>query len=120
MPGTKTLYELKETAKWSRDPQEMKAAIRELSSSYGEEALEALQEILNVTAYEDVKAACSDVIKAIKEKSKVIEEKADQTSSDINSSSRPPSPRTTTTTTSAPAATDVVKKKEEVEEEKTR
>ncbi len=119
MPGTKTLYELKETAKWSRDPQEMKAAIRELSS-YGEEALEALQEILNVTAYEDVKVACSDVIKAIQEKSNVIEEKTDQPSSGITSSSRPPSPPTTTTTTSAPAATDVVKKKEKAEEEKTR
>jgi hypothetical protein len=63
----KTIHELKETAKWSRDPQQMKIAINELSV-LGDMALPALEEIRNVTAYEDIKAACIEAIKAIKEK----------------------------------------------------
>ena len=63
----KTIHELKEVAKWSRDPQEMKTAINELSAR-GDMALPALEEILTVTASEDIKAACIEAIKAIKAK----------------------------------------------------
>jgi hypothetical protein len=45
----------------------MKTAINELSAR-GDIALPALEEILTVTAYEDIKAACIEAIKAIKEK----------------------------------------------------
>jgi hypothetical protein len=60
-------------AKWSRDPQEMKTAINELSAR-GDMALPALEEILNVTAYEDIKSACIEAIKAVKEEKKGKEE----------------------------------------------
>lgn len=69
MSKEKTIRELKEMGKWSRDPQEMKTAINELSAR-GDMALPALEEILNVTAYEDIKAACVEAIKAIKEEKK--------------------------------------------------
>ena len=61
------IFELKEKAKWSRDPAEKKTAIRELSTQ-GERALSALGEIMTVTAYDDVKAACIEAIKAIEGK----------------------------------------------------
>jgi hypothetical protein len=65
------LFELKEKAKWSSDPEEMKTAIKELST-HGNIAVPSLQEILNVTAYEEIKMACIDAIKVIgAEKSKV-------------------------------------------------
>jgi hypothetical protein len=51
----------------------MKTAINELSSR-GDVALPALEEILNVTAHEDIKAACIEAIKAIKEERKEKEE----------------------------------------------
>lgn len=60
------IRQLKETAKWSDDPIKKKTAIRELSVR-GETALSALQEILNVTAYDEIKSACVVAIKAIKE-----------------------------------------------------
>ncbi len=63
----KTIRELKETAKWSRSQQEMKTAINELAAR-GEIALPVLEEVLNVTAHEDIKAACIEAIKAIKGK----------------------------------------------------
>ena len=59
----KSLWELKETAKWSSNPQEKKEAISKLSAR-GAEALPLLEEILNVTAYDDIKAACIDAIKS--------------------------------------------------------
>lgn len=64
MSSGEVLYQLKETAKWSRDPQEKKIAIKELTA-FGERALPSLQEILSVSAYEEVKSACTDAIKAI-------------------------------------------------------
>jgi hypothetical protein len=70
----KTIRELKEMAKWSRSQQEMKTAINELSARGGV-ALPALEEILNVTAYEDIKAACIEAIKAVKGKKERKEEK---------------------------------------------
>jgi hypothetical protein len=65
----KPLYELKERAKWSRDWEEKKMAIKELVV-LGEKALPTLEEIFNVTAYEDVKAICLDAIKSIREGTK--------------------------------------------------
>jgi hypothetical protein len=64
------LFELKEKAKWSRDPEEKKTAIKELST-HGENALFELQEIMNITAYEDIKNACAEAIKSIRAHSKV-------------------------------------------------
>jgi hypothetical protein len=60
-----TLFELKEKAKWSSDPEEKKAAIKELST-YGENAISELQEIMNITAYEDIKNACAEAIKSMR------------------------------------------------------
>lgn len=65
MSDTKAFYELKEKAKWSRDTEEKKLAIKELSS-FGEKAISSLEEIRNVTAYEDIKLACIEAIKSIK------------------------------------------------------
>jgi hypothetical protein len=42
-------------------------AVRELSS-HGKKALPSLEEILNVTAYEDNKSACMNAIRSIKGK----------------------------------------------------
>lgn len=67
MSDTKIFFELKERAKWSRDSAEKKTAIRELSA-HGDRALPALEEILSVTAYDEVKAECVEAIKAIKGK----------------------------------------------------
>ncbi len=65
----KTAFDLKEKAKWSTDPEEKKTAIRELMT-YGESAIPQLEEILNVTAYEDIRAACVKAIKDIVASSK--------------------------------------------------
>lgn len=72
----KTIHELKEMAKWSRSQQEMKTAINELAAR-GEIALPVLEEILNVTAHEDIKATCIEAIKAVKGKKEREEEKED-------------------------------------------
>jgi hypothetical protein len=64
-----SMWELKEAAKWSSNGQEKKEAITKLSAR-GPEALSSLQEILDVTAYEDVKAACVEAIKSINGKEK--------------------------------------------------
>lgn len=63
-------------AKWSRSQQEMKTAINELAAR-GEIALPVLEEILNVTAHEDIKAVCIEAIKAVKGKKEREEEKED-------------------------------------------
>lgn len=67
MSDAKTLWELKEKAKWSHDTEECKMAVQELSR-YGEMALPSLEEVLTVAAYDVVKAACIEAIKAVKEK----------------------------------------------------
>lgn len=64
-----TLFELKEKAKWSSDPEEKKAAIKELSTR-GENALSELQEIMNITAYEDIRNACAEAIRSIRARNK--------------------------------------------------
>jgi hypothetical protein len=61
-----TLFELKEKAKWSSDPEEKKAAIKELSTR-GENAISELQEIMTITAYEDIKNACAEAIKSMRQ-----------------------------------------------------
>jgi hypothetical protein len=67
LSDTNNIFELKEQAKWSKNPEEKKTAIRELSAQ-GDRALSALGEIMSVTAYDDVKAACMEAIKAIEGK----------------------------------------------------
>jgi hypothetical protein len=61
------IFELKERAKWSKDSAEKKTAIRELST-HGDKAIPALDEILSVTAYDEIRAACMEAIKAIEGK----------------------------------------------------
>jgi basic membrane lipoprotein Med (substrate-binding protein (PBP1-ABC) superfamily) len=67
MSSDSAIRQLKETAKWSDDPEKKKTAIKELTA-HGENALTALQEIMNVTVYDEIKAACIDAIKAAREK----------------------------------------------------
>jgi hypothetical protein len=64
------LFELKEKAKWSSDPEEKKTAIKELST-HGENAISELQEIMSITAYEDIKNACAEAIKSIQARNNV-------------------------------------------------
>ena len=78
-----TLFELKEKAKWSSDPEEKKAAIKELST-HGDNAISALQEIMSITAYEDIKSACAEAIKSMRDRNNV---EVNKTSSTNDSSS---------------------------------
>jgi hypothetical protein len=77
------LFELKENAKWSSDPEEKKTAIKELSNR-GEDAISELQEIMSITAYEDIKNACAEAIMSIRVRSKV-ETTETSSANDINS-----------------------------------
>jgi hypothetical protein len=79
-----TLFELKEKAKWSSDPEEKKAAVKELSM-HGENAISELQEIMNITAYEDIKNTCAEAIKSMRAGGKV---ETNETSSTNDSNSR--------------------------------
>lgn len=65
MSDKSILFELKEKAKWSRDPEEKKAAIKELTTQ-GPNALPQLEEILNITAYEEIRKACAEAISSIR------------------------------------------------------
>ena len=76
-------FELKEKAKWSSDPEEKKAAIKELST-HGENAISELQEIMSITAYEDIKSACAEAIKSMRDRNNV---EVNKTSSTNKSSS---------------------------------
>jgi hypothetical protein len=58
------IRELKMTAKWSTDGDEKKGAISELLQ-YGDKGILAIQEVLSVTAYDDVKQACIEAIRSI-------------------------------------------------------
>jgi hypothetical protein len=58
------IRELKMTAKWSTDGDEKKAAISELLQ-YGDKGILAIQEVLSVTAYDDVRQACIEAIRSI-------------------------------------------------------
>ncbi len=63
-PDSDRIRELKMAAKWSTDGDEKKSAISELLQ-YGDEGISAIQEVLSVTAYEDVKQACLEAIRSI-------------------------------------------------------
>ena len=67
MSEKKEIWELEQTAKWSHSLREKKIAIKEMSF-HGELAIPYLDEVMNVTTYEEIKAACIEAIKAIKEK----------------------------------------------------
>jgi len=84
-------FELKEKAKWSSDPEEKKAAIKELST-HGENAISELQEIMSITAYEDIKSACAEAIKSMRDRNNV---EVNKTSSTNDSSSNPAADVTT-------------------------
>ena len=71
-------FELKEKAKWSSDPEEKKAAIKELST-HGENAIFELQEIMSITAYEDIKSACAEAIKSMRDRNNVEVHKTSST-----------------------------------------
>jgi len=85
-------FELKEKAKWSSDPEEKKAAIKELSA-HGENAISELQEIMSITAYEDIKSACAEAIKSMRDRNNV---EVNKTSSTNDSSSDSAADVTTT------------------------
>ena len=61
--------ELKLAAKWSIDSSEKKKAISQLLQ-YGDEARPAFEEILGITAYNDVKQACVEALKSLGRKQK--------------------------------------------------
>ena len=79
-----TLFELKEKAKWSSDPEEKKAAIKELST-HGENAISELQEIASITAYEDIKNACAEAIKSMRQARNNVEVNKTSSTNDSNS-----------------------------------
>ena len=79
-----TLFELKEKAKWSSDTEEKKAAIKELST-HGENAISELQEIASITAYEDIKNACAEAIKSMRQASNNVEVNKTSSTNDSNS-----------------------------------
>ena len=56
------IRELKETAKWGMD-KEKKSAILELAR-YGNEGFSAIQEVLDLTVYPDIRQACIEAIKS--------------------------------------------------------
>lgn len=64
MSDPSALYELKETAKWSHKSEERLSAVRQLAMK-GPNAIPQLEEIRNITAYEDIKSACAEAIRAI-------------------------------------------------------
>lgn len=73
MSEKKEIWELEQTAKWSHSLREKKIAIKELSF-HGELAIPYLDEVMSVTTYDEIKAACIEAIKAIKEKSQPQQE----------------------------------------------
>ncbi len=64
---SESIWELKETAKWARNAGDKKGAIKTLATR-GEEALPSLEEILAVTAYDEIRTTCKEAIKSVREK----------------------------------------------------
>jgi hypothetical protein len=62
-----SLWELKETVKWARNSGEKKAAINAVSAR-DKKTLSSLEEMLAVTAYDDVRSACAEAIRSAKKK----------------------------------------------------
>ena len=58
-------WELKEDAKWSLDVNERKKSIRMLADYYGPEAVQSIAEIRDVAAYDEIKRACIEAIRAV-------------------------------------------------------
>jgi hypothetical protein len=102
-----TLFELKEKAKWSTVPEESKAAIKELSN-HGEDAMSELQEIMRITAYEDIKNACAEAIMSIQTRNKEVE---------INETSYTTHDSNSTADSSTTAAKNQKKEEEKLEHE---
>lgn len=61
-PGD-AVWELKESAKWSLDLNDRKRAIK-LLASYGPGAIQSIAEIRDVSAYEEIRKACIEAIRA--------------------------------------------------------
>ena len=60
-----TFWELKEEAKWSLDVNERKKSIRMLADYYGPDAVQSIAEIRDVAAYDEIKRACIEAIRAV-------------------------------------------------------
>lgn len=58
------IRELRLTAKWGLDNEEKRRAIFGLLK-YGNAGLASIREVLDVTAYNDIKQACIDAIKSV-------------------------------------------------------
>ena len=58
-------WELKEAAKWSLDVNERKKSIRLLADYYGPQAVQSITEIRDVAAYDEIKRACIEAIRAV-------------------------------------------------------
>ena len=86
------IRELKLAAKWGMDTAEKKKAISELLQ-FGNEGVSAIQEILAVTAYDDVKQACLDAIRSIGRKQTVALHKDEHGSKKVKNNNRHPAAR---------------------------
>lgn len=58
-------WELKQAAKWASSVDERKKAVGDLSRNYGQDAIQALSEIRDVTVYEEIKQLCIDAIRSV-------------------------------------------------------
>lgn len=58
-------WELKEAAKWSLDVNERKKSIRMLADYYGPQAMQSIAEIRDVAAYDEIRRACIEAIRAV-------------------------------------------------------
>jgi hypothetical protein len=58
-------WELKEAAKWSLDVKERKKSISMLADYYGPAAVQSIAEIRDVAAYDEIKRACIEAIRAV-------------------------------------------------------
>jgi hypothetical protein len=58
-------WELKEEAKWSLDVKERKKSIRMLADFYGPDAVQSIAEIRDVAAYDEIRKACIEAIRAV-------------------------------------------------------
>ncbi|GEM_PF-1921712 len=66
LPRDERYWQLKESAKWSLEVDERRRAIKELASGYGRDAIQAIEEVKDVSAYDEIKRACIEAIKSVK------------------------------------------------------
>jgi hypothetical protein len=83
----KELWELVQMAKWSHSLREKKIAIKELSF-HEELAIPYLDEVMDVTTYDEIKAACIEAIKAVKEKNQIRNQLQQETDTESGPTSR--------------------------------